>query len=177
MIADEARDPFPGKWHARDCIQLCVQDGSLWKTLGWEAQCTLLQLIRKLESNFTLGLGGYSPADAVALMTSGPADFVTVGIEELLIRRVAIVVGDRLSLPWLKAHVPARRAPIPEHVRIDVLDRHGMTCWLCSLPIADRRDLHMDHVIPWSKGGSDDADNLRPAHAKCNVSRGNKEAQ
>lgn len=32
----------------------------------------------------------------------------------------------------------------------------------------------VDHVIPRSHGGSDDIDNLRPAHMLCNATRGNK---
>jgi 5-methylcytosine-specific restriction endonuclease McrA len=36
------------------------------------------------------------------------------------------------------------------------------------------KNLHIDHVIPISKGGTDTLDNVRPSHAKCNLSKGNK---
>jgi len=29
--------------------------------------------------------------------------------------------------------------------------------------------LHIDHLYPLSKGGSDNLDNVRPAHGRCNV--------
>lgn len=52
-----------------------------------------------------------------------------------------------------------------------VVEKHGKDCWLCGKPIHD--DLTMDHVLPRSKGGRATRDNLRPAHAECNVRRGN----
>ena len=55
---------------------------------------------------------------------------------------------------------------------------YGVRCHLCGLvvcpwcgrPGADTAD----HVIPKSRGGLDDLDNLRPAHRCCNVRRGDK---
>lgn len=44
-------------------------------------------------------------------------------------------------------------------------------CWLCGEPGSDT----VDHVVPWSKGGSDAPSNLRPAHRSCNSARGTRE--
>ena len=41
-------------------------------------------------------------------------------------------------------------------------------CALCGKPGADTAD----HIIPYDAGGSDDLDNLRPAHQKCNSRAG-----
>ena len=49
---------------------------------------------------------------------------------------------------------------------------YGNTCWLCGHPIDGLPSA--DHVIPRSRGGSDDIENLRPAHPSCNYSRGNR---
>lgn len=50
-------------------------------------------------------------------------------------------------------------------------------CWLCHLPIDDS-DYSIDHVVPRSKGGDVwDIDNMRPAHLKCNMRRGNRDAR
>ena len=47
-------------------------------------------------------------------------------------------------------------------------------CWLCLTCINDD-EYSIDHVVPRSKGGSVwDIDNLRPAHLRCNLSRGNR---
>lgn len=34
--------------------------------------------------------------------------------------------------------------------------------------------LHLDHVIPITAGGSDSLDNVKPAHALCNIKKGTK---
>ena len=62
----------------------------------------------------------------------------------------------------------------------EVIDLYGTKCHLCGDEIdltADRRtgypgwekSLHIDHVIPLSKGGNDTIDNVKPSHGKCNI--------
>lgn len=66
-----------------------------------------------------------------------------------------------------------------------VLDTYGTDCHLCGEAIdldAPRlvgqpgweRSLHIDHVIPISKGGDDTLENVRPSHGICNVRKHNK---
>ena len=68
----------------------------------------------------------------------------------------------------------------------DVLEKHGTVCHICNLEIdmnAPRqvgkpgwqKGLHMDHVIAESNGGDDVFNNIRPAHALCNLNKSNKE--
>lgn len=51
-----------------------------------------------------------------------------------------------------------------------------VACWICRLPIThqghDGQALTLDHIIPVSRGGSNGALNVRPAHKSCNSSRG-----
>lgn len=67
----------------------------------------------------------------------------------------------------------------------DVLGLYGTECHICAGPIdldAPRsigrmgweNSLHIDHLVPLSKGGSDTIDNVRPSHGKCNLSKGSK---
>lgn len=56
-----------------------------------------------------------------------------------------------------------------------LLRRHGHDCWLCGKHI-EHADMTLDHVIPLSRGGKTTPGNLRLAHAKCNVRRGNGSA-
>jgi 5-methylcytosine-specific restriction endonuclease McrA len=53
-----------------------------------------------------------------------------------------------------------------------VVAEYGDTCWLCRRPILGT--VTVDHVIPRSLGGTNDLVNLRPAHGRCNSSRGNR---
>lgn len=57
-------------------------------------------------------------------------------------------------------------------LRQQVVEMYGSVCWLCGRPITGT--VSVDHVIPRSKGGSDDLDNCRPSHLECNVRRGNR---
>lgn len=64
----------------------------------------------------------------------------------------------------------------------EVLGLYGSICHICLNPIdllAPRQSgvegweygLHIDHVIPLSKGGPDTLENVRPAHGSCNVKK------
>ena len=61
--------------------------------------------------------------------------------------------------------------------RIAALVRAGAPCHLCgrsidlSVPWPDPMSFVVDHVIPTSRGGSDDFDQRRPAHNRCNRTR------
>ncbi len=56
--------------------------------------------------------------------------------------------------------------------RVSVIARDGENCWLCGRFVAPRKR-SLDHVIPKSKGGTNDIGNLRLAHKSCNGRRGN----
>lgn len=97
----------------------------------------------------------------------------------------------RLENPQLSRNsARKRRARINNVVRVEytdkeVLEKYGTNCHLCLEPIdlsAPRstshyrwkKSLHIDHLIPISKGGEDTLENVRPAHGFCNISKGNR---
>ena len=70
---------------------------------------------------------------------------------------------------------------------LDVLSLYGTNCHICLKPInlnAPRKTgkpgwqngLHIDHLLPISLGGLDTIENVRPAHAVCNLRRYNNES-
>lgn len=71
---------------------------------------------------------------------------------------------------------PAFARGISKETRAVVLERNGFTCQSCGLAAADPDPFHpgrkvrltMGHTIDKSKGGSDDADNLRAICTNCN---------
>lgn len=79
---------------------------------------------------------------------------------------------------WAKKHAARRGrkagAVVTKVDLADILIEHGMTCHLCHEPIDTIGDLHFDHVIPLALGGPHHRDNIRPAHAACNLRKGAK---
>ena len=64
--------------------------------------------------------------------------------------------------------VPERRLPIPTGVRFAVYSRDGWQCVHCG----SSKRLTLDHIYPWSLGGSDDEGNLQTLCRPCNSSKG-----
>lgn len=72
-------------------------------------------------------------------------------------------------------------------IRRQLLRKYGPYCQICLLkglsePEAlidlelekqEGRSWSIDHIIPRSRGGKDEIDNLQPTHYECNHSRGN----
>jgi hypothetical protein len=65
---------------------------------------------------------------------------------------------------------------IPLGLRFKALRRDHFKCVLCgdNPPINPQCVLHVDHIVPWSKGGKTTIENLRTLCASCNVGRGNR---
>lgn len=95
------------------------------------------------------------------------------------------------STKWRKLNPDAkrrsearRRSTVYEkYTELQVIDIYGSVCHLCGKDIdmtAKRSpgkpgwelSLHLDHVIPISKGGTDTLENVRPAHGICNIKKG-----
>lgn len=64
---------------------------------------------------------------------------------------------------------------ISDRMRFRILSRDGFTCQSCgSSPIKERGvELHVDHKIPWSKGGETVEENLEAKCKQCNLGKGN----
>lgn len=65
-----------------------------------------------------------------------------------------------------------RRQPIPRYVRRGVYERDGGRCLSCGLSLT-MAEAQLDHIIPWSAGGSDSSVNLRILCEPCNYDRSN----
>lgn len=63
---------------------------------------------------------------------------------------------------------------ISDKLRYQVLKRDNFKCCACGAsPAKDVSvELHIDHIIPWSKGGETKIDNLQTLCSKCNLGKG-----
>lgn len=84
--------------------------------------------------------------------------------------KLTAVEGEEdFSIP-VPVHSKVRRV-IPTSVKLEVWKRDGGKCTKCGAA----EDLHFDHVIPWSKGGSSNtADNIQLLCGKHNLEKHDK---
>jgi HNH endonuclease len=88
-----------------------------------------------------------------------------------------LVRRDHRSRPPATSTPRERREP-SIGLRFKVLRRDHFKCVLCGDHPARNAEcvLHVDHILPWSRGGRTLEENLRTLCAKCNVGRGNRDA-
>lgn len=94
------------------------------------------------------------------------------------VTQLAFEVDDlRARLQQAESAAAAARAVryvnvLPAATRRAVVQRDGRVCRYCGRRIGRREPLHLDHVIPRSRGGSDEVDNLVVACIGCNTRKG-----
>ena len=66
---------------------------------------------------------------------------------------------------------------ISDKLRYQVLKRDNFKCCACGAsPAKDPSvELHIDHIIPWSKGGESTLKNLQTLCSKCNIGKSESE--
>lgn len=79
----------------------------------------------------------------------------------------------------LKSRVAAKRTSrhINLKLRFTVLQQDNFRCRSCGASPAKNPEieLHIDHIVPWSKGGETELSNLQTLCSKCNLGKSNHE--
>lgn len=88
--------------------------------------------------------------------------------------------NNHSSVPSKAKNIPSKKSPnqkrsrsISLSVRLDVLTRDGYKCVYCGRS-SQQIDLEIDHIIPYSKGGSNQIDNLQSLCFDCNRGKGTR---
>ena len=55
--------------------------------------------------------------------------------------------------------------------RDHLINRDGAVCKICEKPFKSMKDITFDHIVPKSKGGTDELENIQLAHFRCNLSK------
>jgi hypothetical protein len=82
----------------------------------------------------------------------------------------------RAALPTRTRAKPRPCREIGWRLRATVLIRDNCLCRMCGAsPAKDPAvTLHVDHIVPWSKGGETVLGNLQTLCARCNIGKGNQ---
>ena len=70
--------------------------------------------------------------------------------------------------------VKIERAKMTDSLRYNILKRDEFRCQLCGATAQEGAKLHVDHIIPVSKGGKTVSANLRTLCDRCNIGKSNK---
>lgn len=146
-------------------------DSDLWVEYTFGAHCDLRAKYAFMDSLFYLaasdGPEGLYPFAELAREFGNES-------EEVAAQLVDAELWDDVGLGfWVRFYdyarvIPECRAAIPKWLRTAVYDRDGHACVQCGAT----EDLTLDHIHPWSLGGSDTYENLRVLCRSCNSSKG-----
>lgn len=92
-----------------------------------------------------------------------------------VIDEIDLVIGDFIL--WTdtkKVKKPNSQRIISGTTRQNVLMRDNYTCQICGATVKDGAKLEIDHIIPYSKGGTTDENNLQVLCQQCNREKHNR---
>ena len=70
--------------------------------------------------------------------------------------------------------IQVERAKMTDSLRYDILKRDNFRCQICGITAQDGAKLHVDHIVPVSKGGKTEHLNLRTLCDRCNMGKSDK---
>lgn len=80
---------------------------------------------------------------------------------------------EKIKVPDNKSLIHRTKRDASVKLRFDVFKRDNFKCCICGAsPAKDINiELHIDHIIPWSKGGETEIDNLQTLCSRCNLGK------
>jgi hypothetical protein len=159
-ITEEIRDVCWHYFHEHEpcCVACGEDDPSIWPEM-----IEIAEAAREVNPSLTIAICRTCSIDIVNMWS--------------VLHYGRVDVPGKNDWPELTLHVvPSRRSTgrkrrVISHKRaMQVFRRDGFKCVHCG----SIEDLEPDHILPFSKGGGDEIENLQTACKPCNSSRGNR---
>lgn len=84
------------------------------------------------------------------------------------------VIKEQNAKTEYQRQVAKERAKMTDGLRYDILKRDHFRCQICGATEKDGIKLHVDHIVPVSKGGKTVPSNLRTLCSRCNLGKRDK---
>lgn len=146
----------------------------LGERFGHLALSTMVVLVSVARERGPLGTVKATPSALASILRVAPetiTEIVEHGIELGLLRELRDHSTHSTVHVEVRFSSESRRA-IPLSQRERILAKGNGLCGICGSPIRPYDEVHIDHIVPVARGGSDDDSNLQPAHGSCNRSKG-----
>ena len=99
-------------------------------------------------------------------------EVVFIGNSEEAFKKLHELVSAWEGKSPTKQHKAKEKGRMSPTIRYNILQRDEFRCVLCGRSSIDGAKLHVDHIIPLSKGGYTEYNNLRTLCAECNHGKG-----
>ena len=97
------------------------------------------------------------------------SDCRTFGLSDLL--EIKSMIERQTQFQKSKQY---QRLLMTDSLRYDIMKRDAFKCVLCGASANDGSRLHVDHIVPVSRGGKTEMANLRTLCEQCNLGKSNK---
>lgn len=157
---------YPSDWAADEKLRMCsLAARGLW--------IEMIALMHRSDQYGHLLVGNIAPTDAqLAVLVGASPDQIPDLIGELesvgVLNRTkeGHIYSQEMASDPDRFRPGAKRPWVPNPVQRAVKDRDGEKCRYCG---STEGPFHLDHVVPWSRGGEHTIDNLVVACQPCNT--------
>lgn len=84
------------------------------------------------------------------------------------------IKNQKTKQETIEYKVKHERSKMSPSLRYDILKRDGFKCQICGASANNGATLHVDHILPVSKGGKTEWTNLRTLCDRCNLGKSDK---
>jgi hypothetical protein len=170
-IADLKSTGFVKRWND---IDMFLEIKRIWRILGRQPTTTDMKkkISRVSLDAYSDRFGGWRKA-LIAFL-----DYINqpeIRNENNSVMQEKILTISEISSKSVKSQVKRTPRGVNLQLRFKVLERDSFKCCVCGASPAKELNivLHVDHIVPWSKGGETAIDNLQTLCSECNLGKSN----